>query len=348
MQVRAWVELHPSLDAASWRQMHARGAVPDRLPYGLDRLAGYGLDVDVRADRRGTLGAAGYRMARRLGGSYAWAEALAVRTPPEADVALSWDERRGAPRAMAEGRRRSVGTGVIWLTESRPGPADRAALRALRRCSLVWVLAAPQLDLLREQGIARSRLAHLPFGVDADFFDADAGVPTTDLVVSAGNDRHRDWGTLLDAFALVRQVRPTARLELATRTHVPPAAGVTVHASLGHAALRRLYSRAAVVAVSTHPNLHVSGMTVALEAKAMRRPVVMSRTAGVGTYVEHDVDGVLVPPGSPRAMAEAIIAVLSDEAVAAALGAAGRASVEAHLSTEAQARRLAELVETHC
>ncbi len=242
-----------------------------------------------------------------------------------------------------------MATGVIWLTEGTPSVADRAALAALRRCSLVWVLAAPQVEALQASGVPASRIAHLPFGVDATFFDTDDSTwSEEELVVSVGNDRHRDWPTLLKSFELLRSVRPSAQMVLVTRAELSVSDGVTVHRHLTHTQLRALYQRARVVAIATRHNMHVSGMTAALESKAMRRPVVMTRTPGVDTYVHNGVDGLLVPTREPQAMAESLVDLLSDGLAARRMGQAGRRSVQTALSTEVQARTLAQLVARHC
>jgi glycosyltransferase involved in cell wall biosynthesis len=99
-----------------------------------------------------------------------------------------------------------------------------------------------------------------------------------------------------------------------------------------------------VVAIATKPNVHVSGITAILEAMACGKAVIASHTEGMQDYVSHNVNGVLVPPGNPDALAEAIGDLLRDPARAQALGAAGRQSVEAIFNTREQARRLADIV----
>ncbi len=346
--MRAWVELQPSLDVRRWPLRHACGQVADRMPYGLDRLGAHGVRATARHDPTSPLRDGVLRGVRWAGGGYLWTEAATRRPPPGTDVALSWDERRGAPRALLDGRRTAVATGVIWLTEelaagpARPGA--RAAVSALRRCALVWVLAEPQRAVLQAAGVPAGRLARLPFGVDADFWaPAPPGGVDPDLLLAVGNDRSRDWDTLLTAFAALRARRPSVRLEIASRMPPPRVPdGVVVRGQLPHPQLRGRYARAAAVVVTTAPNLHVSGMTVALEAQACARPLVMTRTAGVEDYVGDG--GRLVPPGDPAALARTLLDVLDDPAGAAELGRAGRAAVERSGSSAHTAAALAALL----
>jgi len=64
--------------------------------------------------------------------------------------------------------------------------------------------------------------------------------------------------------------------------------------------------------------------TTALEAQACGVPVVATRVAAVGEVVEDGVTGLLVPPERPRAIAEAVLRLLGDEALRGRMGAAGR------------------------
>jgi colanic acid/amylovoran biosynthesis glycosyltransferase len=72
------------------------------------------------------------------------------------------------------------------------------------------------------------------------------------------------------------------------------------------------------------------------EAMARGVPVVSTRVAGIPEAIDADV-GWLVEPRSPRALANAITAALSDEAERTKRGRAGRARVITHWTVQAQA-----------
>jgi phosphatidylinositol alpha-mannosyltransferase len=67
---------------------------------------------------------------------------------------------------------------------------------------------------------------------------------------------------------------------------------------------------------------------VLVEAMAAGVPVVASDIPGYREVVRHDVDGILVPPGDPTALAEAVRRVLADSALATRLREAGRKRAE--------------------
>ncbi len=85
---------------------------------------------------------------------------------------------------------------------------------------------------------------------------------------------------------------------------------------------------------------------VVLEARCRARAVIGARAGGIPDVVEHERTGLLVDPDDPEAIAEALVSVLSERALAARLGEAGRAGVDEWLYTpEVYAQRMADLVE---
>jgi glycosyltransferase involved in cell wall biosynthesis len=62
-----------------------------------------------------------------------------------------------------------------------------------------------------------------------------------------------------------------------------------------------------------------------VEALLSAAPLIVSRTGGMVETVRHDHTGLVVPPDDPGALADAIVALLTDRPRALRLGAAGRA-----------------------
>jgi glycosyltransferase involved in cell wall biosynthesis len=84
---------------------------------------------------------------------------------------------------------------------------------------------------------------------------------------------------------------------------------------------------------------------VLVEAFCRGRGVVGTRAGSIPDLVEDGVAGILVGPDDPEALAEAIVRVLSDRALAERLGEGARASAAPWLQTpEEYARRMRELV----
>jgi colanic acid/amylovoran biosynthesis glycosyltransferase len=82
---------------------------------------------------------------------------------------------------------------------------------------------------------------------------------------------------------------------------------------------------------------------VILEALACSRPVIASAVGGIPEVIHDQDTGLLVPPASPDALADAIVSLLDDSASARRLAQHGRALVEQEFSLSASSRRLARI-----
>jgi glycosyltransferase involved in cell wall biosynthesis len=71
---------------------------------------------------------------------------------------------------------------------------------------------------------------------------------------------------------------------------------------------------------------------VQLEAMAAAKPVIATDIKGNREVIEDGVDGVLVTPADPEALAAAIIALLSDPSQAAQLGRRARKKIKKQFS----------------
>lgn len=91
----------------------------------------------------------------------------------------------------------------------------------------------------------------------------------------------------------------------------------------------------------------VEGMPNALlEAMALGRPVVTTSAGGSGEVVEDGVSGLVVAPGDPRALADGVLHVLRDPALAARLGAAAEERVRRHYDLDAMLSSMDRLYRT--
>ena len=91
------------------------------------------------------------------------------------------------------------------------------------------------------------------------------------------------------------------------------------------------------------PSLSEGHPLTALEAMASGLPVVASRTGGLPEIVVEGETGVLVPPGDPRELADALVGLAKDRDRRRALGAAGRRRVEKEFAVERLLERLIEV-----
>lgn len=107
--------------------------------------------------------------------------------------------------------------------------------------------------------------------------------------------------------------------------------------------LIRLYKTSNVGVLSSY----TEGCPVSvLEAWAAGLPVVATRVGGTKEIVEHGKNGLLVPPGNPKALAKALIKVLTDEKLTKYLGDNGRALVEKEYNWKTTIKKILEIYQS--
>jgi len=243
----------------------------------------------------------------------------------------------------------NFGLNLIYARASRP---RRALLRgSLRSAAAVVCLGESQRRTLLElAGLEPERVHTALVGVDAGFFAPRPRRAVEPYVLTVGKDLARDFATLAHA------VRPIGvRCEVVAEprnlrgVELPPNA--RVRRGLTWAELRELYADAACVVVPQRLERYRygsegGGLTALLEAMAMARPAVVTERGILADYVTPERTALVVPPGDPAALREAIERVLGDAALADSLGRAARADVEARLTTGHEAERLAPIFRT--
>ncbi len=202
-----------------------------------------------------------------------------------------------------------------------------------------------ELRLAAELGRAgRTRLVHngvatpgsTDVGVPEDVPDLSGGGPLLCAVSQLRPGKGVD--TLLDAMPRVLDAMPTTRL-LIVGDGVDRAL-LEARAKRFNHAVRFVGSTTSVTGVMQMADVFVSPSWAesfpytVLEAMAAGRPVVATDVGGVREAVLHGRTGLLVPPRDSIALADAIVALLSDPPRAAQLGAAARELVARRFTVE--------------
>lgn len=77
-----------------------------------------------------------------------------------------------------------------------------------------------------------------------------------------------------------------------------------------------------------------------VEVQAAGKPVIATAVGGTPEIIQHEINGLLVPPGDPAALTAAMLRVAADPAWAAELGRCGRRQMQWMFSPEANSRRV--------
>jgi len=349
--MRVHVALAEELDVTDWSARHRRGEVPDVAPYGLDKLAGHGVTPEFRRPLRNPCSVAiahKVRSRTRQLDFVSTARAAFRREWRRADSVLCWDERTGVPAALLPGGPPVI-SGAVWLDDRGAVPPRLQGLvqRALRQMDGIFCFCDPTGRAVEQQwGLPAGTIDRITMGVDEKFYRPLPPPPQTGLVASIGDDRRRDHAQLIRVVERVARRGIPARLELATtqpHIDVPEHVGI-IHRRRMEGSTLDLYGRSSVVAIALTPSTGVFGITVALEAMACARPVVMTANPGLDEYINHGVTGLLVPAGDEAAFDDALASLLNDPDGAAEMGLAGRQAVEDRFTTRHVAAGLARVV----
>ncbi len=262
----------------------------------------------------------------------------------------------GAARSVA-GAARPVG-----------GPAIGLTLAVLRRADEIICVSEDLARSVRRLGADPDRVTVVHNGLDLSLFDA-APRPGGRLrrlgdglrrlgdghrLLWVGRlSREKGLPSLLEALPRVLEGFPDAHLTLVGEGEDEPGLRALAHGLgldeavtfAGPCAHDEVPGFLADADLFVFPSLQEGLGIAALEAMAAGLPVVASSAGGIPEVVEDGETGLLVPPGDPAALAEAIRRILGDPPLAARLGAAGRRRAHERFSRERQIRLTLEVYE---
>jgi glycosyltransferase involved in cell wall biosynthesis len=234
------------------------------------------------------------------------------------------------------------------------GPARRAARLVLERAGAITACSADLAQRAIGLGADPGKLEVVPYGVDTGRFRpqpeqraslrAQLGVDSGMLLAFAAGRlvKKKGFEHLIDAWALLQDL-PSTRLaiagdgdlreELRTRARQ---AGVAdrVH-FLGNLSQDAVASHLAAADIVVVPSVkddsgNVDGLpNIVLEALAAGPAVIATAAGGIGTAVENEKTGLVVPERSAEAIAAAVRRTSADPALRARLGETARLMVEA-------------------
>jgi glycosyltransferase involved in cell wall biosynthesis len=261
-----------------------------------------------------------------------------------ADVVFSTVDTVGLPLILLK-RTGLVRPPIVYVSIGLPerlaqlrGPRMQSLYRnALRRAAAIVAYSKNEAAWLRDWlGSGGPPVEFVPFGVDTSSFRPSGREPDTD-VVSVGVDPRRDFELLLAVATRhpERSFRIVAGADRArTLGRLPQ--NVDLETDIPLEAVRERFAQARVVALPVRDNSYSGATTTLLQAMAMAKPVVVSRTAAVadGYELEDRVNCRLVEPGDERVFEQALLETLTGAEAAASLGRRARQTVERSFSWE--------------
>lgn len=229
---------------------------------------------------------------------------------------------------------------------------DREAF-IMRSADAVVTLAETMAVEIAERGVPREKIFLAPNAVDDSLLTAEYdgatfrsayGIAPGEVVMGSVSSivAYEGFATMLSAAALLRDRGTPIRVLLVGDGAERPALLEQVEElGLGDVAIlpgrvgpdEALQAQAAIdIFVCPREDLRVCRLVTPLkpvEAMALGKPVVLSDLPALSELVGSDGAGLLVPPGDPEALADALAGLREDPARRAEMGQAGRAEVAA-------------------
>lgn len=224
---------------------------------------------------------------------------------------------------------------------------DRFGLQ--KNIDTFFVYSSWQQRFIRERWhIPAGSVVHTPFMVDSHFFSPQQVTPQPPLhpkkMICAVGLEFRDYPTLmaavtgLDVEVVIAAASPWSKRPDSTKAAaIPP--NITVR-KFSQYELRQLYADSQFVVMPLYNVNFQAGVTAILEAMAMAKAVICSRTPGQTDVIEEEQTGLYVPPEDPAALRTKIQFLLDNPDLAQTMGQAGRRRVENELELTHYATRL--------
>ena len=267
-------------------------------------------------------------------------------TRPDIFVALSGAGAVNGLRAQADGIRYICDRGSTHIVHAddvlrseytryglpfRPTYAKfiERELREYDAADLITVPSSFVADTYVRHGVPRDKLFVNPYGASLDRFKRVADPdPAHFTILSVGGARVRKgFGDLLEAFRRLKHPRkrlwvvgavlPEVRSLLASHS----GDDISFHGLVPNAELADLYSRADVMVL---PSVEEGLALVQAEALACGCPVISTPNSGAEDLFEDRVQGFIVPPRDPTAIAARLQQLADTPGLAVTLGAAGQ------------------------
>lgn len=250
------------------------------------------------------------------------------------DVVISWSDMHALLFAALQKVTRSKTPHVammFWI--SKPKKAFLLKHVHSRISTLVLWTSTHRDFAVNRLRVPPDKIRFIPYYVDHKFFRPM--VQETDMICSVGVEM-RDYRTLIEAMrgmnlrchiaaGMARGKMPETVKAIYRQPSIPPT--ITVGPLPVHE-LRALYARSRFVVIPLLPTKSDNGLTSILEAMAMGKAIICSRTEGQIDVIIEGKTGIFVPQGDAKALREAIQHLWDHPEIADQMGREGRKRVE--------------------
>lgn len=223
----------------------------------------------------------------------------------------------------------------------------RFASRLLRHQKHVhWACLSQSLakTMVDDFGFSASQVHATGYGVDTDYFRPSGEATAGPMILAAGT-ANRDYLSLVSAIdgldVNLRIAADSAWYPVKTDVaDISLPSNVTVSSAGNYLGLRDLYAASSFVVVPMHHAKFACGYAVMIEAMAMGKVVIATRTDAISDFLVDGENGFLVDIGDVAVLRSKICYLLENPEVAIAMGERARRDIETHWTLSKYSARL--------
>jgi glycosyltransferase involved in cell wall biosynthesis len=362
--------LFPGLARSIRLEGLGQGDIPKDFFYGYPHLieAGYKVQlIDTRKDPDSMMGKcmlwSQYYASRLLGLGFNTERVAAVENDlRQADLAVSFTDAFSLSMGFRKTRDSSMpmligGFHGLSDLEEFAKPIFRPLVRRIIRKSLsgldhIFFFGPGDRGRACEMyELDASKTSLFEFGIDLDFWCPANAPYIPDGILAVGSDSKRDYETLIKA-PTTENIHIVTRLNLERyqkRTNVKILKGSWEGSKITDLVLRDMYRKSLAVVVPLLNVWQPSGYSVTLQAMACGKPVVLSDIKGLWDrdVFQSGVNCILVRPGDPQAVGQAVSKLRHDEKLRVSMGIAARETAVKMFGIKRMENALQKLVDAN-
>ena len=214
---------------------------------------------------------------------------------------------------------------------------------AARASGIVTIDEHERNEIEKSLPALKGKAEFIRFAVDTDFFTPRHGEEEENLVFSPGRDPGRDFGTLFEAVkdlsvSVILTARPGNIKKLLPLPKSVSNTDLTTKEYIS------AFARASIIVIPLDTRSAVNnamGCSTLVEAMAMGKAIIVTRTKTMESYITDGGNGVLVPPRDSQALRVAIKELLGNKEKRDRLGREARVFAEKNCTAEVFASSLA-------
>lgn len=323
--IAVFVHLALNKDVDAWRKARDEGrlvGINDETPYGYGRAEGMGCTVCFSKSQNMGLFVKSMRLVLRGALGFDIVHSWMHRNEfSKADVIWTHTESQflavAATLLLTRQKTKLLGQ-VVWLMDNWKHLTflhKWLYRRLIRRVDVMTFLSTENFHVAQTM-FPGMNLRIVPFGIPSEDSKPVKTFQGKEIrVLALGNDRHRDWETLVKAVSGEDEMSLVILSGSAPRHLTKYGQNISIRAAHKNDELHEEFKNADVVCVPLKPNLHASGITVIQEAVLYGVPVIATDVGGLDLYFSGD-EISYVPVGNVLALRAEIRAVMEEPEVA--------------------------------